>query len=586
MASLLAWFTWAGPDPDPHVWQSMCDRAQQRSRFPGSAQSGPGWRIWAAPTTRLDRPPVQWQFDGTGESCLVLLDRPVGADDSRATGLRWSAERLMDGEPTAAIMFESQSRRVIACRDLMGQRNLVWSRVPGGVILASGEHVLRAHPSVSGELDRVWLAAYLAALPPHPEATVWQHVRSLAAGQTRTWQGSRSTATTRPPVPDQRWRGCTDQQVQSQFEELLFAAVDKCTFGSQRVGVSLSAGMDSSTVAWVVSHRNSSNARPLAVTYGLEAWPEIDERALVARLAQGLGIDHLSFDASGLHPFRPACARPVNPDTPLQTPYREWKEAAYRYFVDGGADVVLSGNFSDHLWAPPHFCLHEALRLGRWRVASEVVKAVHSDAGFHGVLANWGVRALARPWRLRRLPDPQRLQILAQPWRDEVRAVWEAQREPMKHWPRPAQAMSALSSSASFDAFGEDWFAARHGLTFRQPFRDSVLTAWMLSIPADFSYRGHRWKWLMRRTMVDRLPTEVLDRPKASDLRPIARSALALQRADLERLVAPLAPILEPLLAPSADRIMEETDWMWTRAGLALWLQEPANAPEPVGRLS
>lgn len=587
MASLLAWFNWDDPDLDLRTWQSMCDRAQQRSQFLGTTQSGPGWRIWAAPTTRLDRSPIQWQTDQTGKPCLVLLDRPLGADNIKATGVHWSPERLMDGEPTAAVVFETQLRQVTACRDRMGQRNLVWARVPGGLILASGEHVLRAHPAVSAEMDQVWLAAYLAALPPHPEATIWRDVRTLAAGQTRTWQGSQTRVMTDVLVPDERWRGCTDKQVQEQFEELLSTAVDKCIFGSGRVGVSLSAGMDSSTVAFFVRERNRCLERPLAVTYGFDAWPEIDERSMVRELARGLGIDCRGFDAGEMHPFRPECARPVDPDTPLQTPYREWKEAAYRYFVAGGVDVVLTGNFSDHLWAHPRFWLFDSLRRGRWRVAFEVLNTIRTNAGLQGLFANWGVRALARPWQLNRAPVPDRVRMLSMPWRDEVRAIWEDQAVPMKRWPRPAQAMAALSSSASFDAYGEDWFAAQHGLAFRQPFRDAALTAWMLSIPADFSYRGNRWKWLMRTAMVSRLPAQVLERPKASDLRPISRSALMVQRAELERLAAPLEPILAPLLESSAGEVMEATDWMWTRAGLALWLREnPASLEGAIGHRS
>lgn len=578
MASLLVWFAWDEADVEPLAWPEMCRRAQQRTRFTGFAQSGPGWCVWAAPTTGLDCMPVQWQRDASGESLLVLIDRPCLPGNALIFGANWSVDDLMDGEATAAVVLDFKARRVTALRDRMGQRNVVWARVPGGLILASGEHVLRAHPAVSAQLDRVWLAACLAALPPNPEATVWQDVHTLAAGQKRVWQRSRSTLTTSPLVPNQDWHGLTDKQIQARFEELLFASVDKCIHGSQRVGVSLSAGMDSSTLAWIASHRNACEERPLAVTYGFDTWPEIDERAMVAELAQCLDIEHVSFDASEMHPFRPECARPVDPDTPLQTPYREWKEAAYRHFAAGGVDVVLSGNFSDHLWAAPRFWLFEALRLGRWRTAISILNTIRCRSGTSAVLTDWGVRALARPWRLLDVPVPERLSMLAQPWRDQVREIWEVQGQSVAHWPRPSQAMSVLSSSASFDAYGEDWFAAQHRLAFRQPFRDAALTAWMLSIPADLSYRGHRWKWLMRRAMADRLPTSVVDRPKGSDLRPIARAALADQRVYLERLATERMACLDGLLASPMRGVLEETDTTWIRVGLALWLNQSAGA--------
>jgi hypothetical protein len=56
--------------------------------------------------------------------------------------------------------------------------------------------------------------------------------------------------------------------------------------------------------------------------------------------------------------------------------------------------------------------------------------------------------------------------------------------------------MRLLGAAAAFDASGEQWYAARHGLKQRQPFRNMQLTQWCLSLPVDFFTRQGQCKWL------------------------------------------------------------------------------------------
>lgn len=50
------------------------------------------------------------------------------------------------------------------------------------------------------------------------------------------------------------------------------------------------------------------------------------------------------------------------------------------------------------------------------------------------------------------------------------------------------------------------------------PFRDPPLVRFCLSLPCDFSFRSGIWKWLPRRAFAGCLRSEILERPKSSDL--------------------------------------------------------------------
>ena len=164
-------------------------------------------------------------------------------------------------------------------------------------------------------------------------------------------------------------------------------------------------------------------------------------------------------------------------------------------FSAAGVDVCLDGDFSDHLDAHPRDALSDTLRFGRWRVLASEAKRIRRDYGLT-VLAThpaWRRLAARTLGRVRNLPPL--LDVLRSDRRARLFDRLRAELTEFRDFPRPEQAYYCLRVYPAFGAGREQYYAQRHRLEHRSPFHDPGLVQWMLSLPADVSYRQGRTKW-------------------------------------------------------------------------------------------
>lgn len=572
MATLLLWLSWRDAAPDPVLWSELLRRAQQRGRYSGATSGGPGYR-WFAARTRAAEPEPAIQ---SGDQ-LLLLDRAEGRDDPvDRHSAEWSDSRLQDGTPTAALRLDLTALSLSAHRDLMGQRPLTWARIPGGVIVASGEDVLRAHPAISTDFNEDFLAAYFAGLPPAHDATVFREIHLVPAGATLLFDGRGVRTQRRRLQPDDSWRALRDEANVERFRELFQRAVEDACRGAVRIGISLSAGLDSSSIAALAARLPAApGGRVLGVTQELRAFPDIDERALAAGLTAELGIEHRTVACDDLLPFSALPLRPICPDTPYATPFREWKQATYAEFLAGGVDIWLTGAVGDTLFSGSVEWLLEALRGGRWKVLARELQFRWRRDGWAGMARDTSIRRpLSRlAGRVRDLPE--RLDWLQPPFRESVRDRMQSELDAFREFPRPQQCLRLLAADASANASGELWFARRAGMDVRAPYRDESLVRLCLSLPADFFERAGTRKWLMRQAMRGLLPESIRQRPKSSDLTPVQLQAVARQSQALGEIAARAAPwaarFLHQTETPSA---CPETAYIrhWLEVAFGAWM--------------
>jgi asparagine synthase (glutamine-hydrolysing) len=582
MAVLLALIDAADDSATDAAWRVLRRRARERACEDGVDRIGQGWRAWAARTVPGEPDPlVDLGSDGREPAGVLLLDRAVSERDRPSRErLRWSDRRLFDGTPCASVRIGASGRHVELTRDVLGQRPLAWATTGGGVVIASGEHILRAHPEVPGDLDLDWFAALVAGIAPEDDQSAFGSIRLLPAGATATWAGSRWRFERQRLEPESGPRSLPDLDLIARFRELVDDAVARALAGVRRPAILLSGGLDSALIAESMARQWQGRERPLAITYGFDRWKGIDERIHAWRIADRLGLDWRDHAVDDLVPMRPGIERPVCPDTPFATPWREIKEAGYRIAAEAGCDAVLSGNFGDHLYAHPARWLVDALRHGRRDL---VVRALLTSR-IGDLARDPGLRILARPWRLRHAAAPTGLARLAEPVRARLEARWRARLESMAAWPRPTQALLNFDALAAFDSSGEDWYAARHRLAFRQPLRDPALVRFMLSLPAHHSTRGVAAKWLARAALRGRLPDAEVDRPKGGDLTPFAEAADRSERATLDSLAASAWPLLEAVLAaPRAVATARSGDLTWLAASVGQWLAASDGDPRRAG---
>lgn len=565
MAVLLAWISWCEDSLAPDVWKNMVSRAQARCCFPGRTLDAPGVRLFAASTRAGEAEPLSTSEQGwLAVDCASALEPP-----------HLPNSRIAPDFPCAFILIQPSRRSVQIARDIMGQRKLAYARVANGIVVASGEHVLLAHPDVSPRLDPLFLAAFLASQPSGCSETAYANIRQLAPGECIRWQSESPESTIRRLQPEPGLNSIRAPEAITECRRRVLTAVARAVHGARRVGISLSAGMDSSSVAAaMMAQASQTDAPPLAVTYRFESWPDIDEAALVADLTRHLELDWRSFAADDLHPLCGKGSRPVCPDTPVASPFREIKEAAYEEFAKGGVDICITGNFGDHLLADPGDWLANAIHQRRWAAAMRRFAWNLRVRGLReGLWRDSGLRRFARRALKRGICWPG-LEFLSRDARQALQVRLDSELNSYSGFPRPLQAFQNLGARAAFDASGEDWFAQRHGMEVRSPFRDPELVRWMLSIPADFSFREGRWKWLIRMAFNELLPTSVAARPKSSDLTPFVDQSTAEDQTNWDALAEEGAEVMGELLDRESAALADaDSRWnlRWNLVCVALW---------------
>jgi asparagine synthase (glutamine-hydrolysing) len=117
-------------------------------------------------------------------------------------------------------------------------------------------------------------------------------------------------------------------------------------------------------------------------------------------------------------------------------------------------------------------------------------------------------------------------------------------------------------------------------LELRAPFLDPRVIDFLLSVPPDMKLRGGTRKYLLRRVMADRIPSEVVDRPKRGfdvplnawlrdSLAPLVRDLLSPERVARVGLLRPDA--VDRLVREHLEGRVDRGRELWLLVQLELW---------------
>jgi len=265
----------------------------------------------------------------------------------------------------ALALWDRQTRTLSLARDRLGIKPLYygWS---GGVFLFGSElAALKAHPRFKADVDRNALALYMMrnCLPaPH---SIHTGIKKLTPGTILTLAGdsvagAEPAATTFWSLSEVAARGAADPFVGSESEaadraEALIGEAVRCRMVADRpLGVFLSGGIDSSTVAALMQNASSTPVKTFSIGFNDAGYNEAEDAKAVAA---HLGTDHteLYVDAAKALEVVPNLARLF--DEPFadssQLPTYLVSEMARRDVVvclsgDGGDEMF--GGYNRYMW--------------------------------------------------------------------------------------------------------------------------------------------------------------------------------------------------------------------------------------------
>lgn len=291
----------------------------------------------------------------------------------------------------AFAIHDPRRRRLVLARDRLGEKPLYIARVAGGLVFASELRALLASGLVRVAFDKASLYTYFHygfVLEPH---TAIAGVRKLPAGHVlsiSTDDGSESLMRFWS-IHDAPARRATVEEVSELVEDISTFITD----ADVPVGIALSGGLDSGSLAVLAARKTSKQLH--AFTVGYHEATASDETVEARRIAEYAGVVFHPLTLKTEDVIAGFAETVWLKDDPNNDPAGPGYLAVMRAARKEGVPVILVGQGSDELfWGYPW--LVEAARRSRARISGggEFVKCWLSIlAAQHA-----GTRPLAKRW--------------------------------------------------------------------------------------------------------------------------------------------------------------------------------------------
>lgn len=476
----------------------------------GRAHDSLNGRYWIVGRIRLD----------ARDELLARLGAAPTASDARLCLLayaRWG-ETFTDhlAGDFAFALWDEQRQCLLAVRDRLGVRSLFHTRTADAWLIGDSLDWLAARSATAPALDDYWIADFLVLGQSREfERTVYRDIKRVAPAHLLTLgEGGLSLR--------RYWRLELAEPVylrnaeayHERFRELLSRAVaDRLPSG--RVGIAMSGGLDSTTLAAMAVEVTGDPSRIVAECEHYERLMHIREDHYASLAARHLGIelrirpaDDIAHDpqwrSHGLRSAEPAVGM-LNARN-IRRIGREMAAIAPVWLDGEGPDNALTLERDAYLgW----------LRRRRsWGRLSQALLQYAVAKGFSG----WS-QTLARRSGLRRVPELDPFDVLP-PWlrEDFAKELRLSERQealglggdPSHPW-HPV-AYDSFTSPIWQSYFEDHAFEeSLAGFEWRYPFLDLRVLQFMLAVPpVPWGWKKH----LIRAAMRDRLPRAVLDREK------------------------------------------------------------------------
>ena len=441
-------------------------------------------------------------------------------------------------------LWDRQVRKLFLARDRFGEKPLYYGRAGKAFLFASELKAIRAHPDFTGAIDRAALRIFAArGYVPEPRS-IFREISKLEPGTILTVNGGHGTVErywfyqkvvesgVANPLPN-------EEAARRELESALIAAIQGQSVADVPVGVFLSGGIDSSTIAALWRKHSSRELRTYSMGFEESGF---DEAPCARAVASHLGTVHTesyvtSAEARDVIPLLPAIYDEPFGD-PSQIPTYLMSKLARQ-----DVTVALSGDGGDELFAG-YSRYRTAANLWRkmQRVPASMRHAVGAALGRmpSGVWDRLAANRARYPGaRLRRtfhrLEDIDSFPELYRSFRDEWTGepspvIGPASDDPTCELDLEVADGSDLVRMMYCDAVSYlpgdilckvDRAAMAHSLEVRIPFLDHRVADVAARIPIGMKIRNGTDKYILKQLLFSHVPSHLFARPKAGFSVPI-----------------------------------------------------------------
>jgi len=456
----------------------------------------------------------------------------------------------------ALALYDLRERELILVRDRLGKKPLYWSLAGDTLVFGSELKALLAHHATPRMIDYHSLAHYLAREYVPTSRTIYKGIQKLSPGNILRYKDG----TTRiGPF----WNPATDVATMDEnsaiarFDSLLQHATEERMVSDVPLGVFLSGGIDSSTVAYYAAKASAQKIKTFSIGFSEKSFDESPTARLVAahldtehheQILRGEDALALVQDIPDVFD-EPVADASVLPTLLLSRFTREQVTVA---LGGDGADELLLGypTFQAEQYASLYARIPEGIRtflckgIDMLPTSTSYMSLDFKMRKFtHDFAADPMLRHLQ--W-LGSFKESELETLLSHAVIKDASGIDE---ELIAEWRQECSQLEGLNALSHLYMrtylmdqvlVKVDRASMRYALEVRAPFLSHDVVEFLLSLSPDMKYRNGRGKYLLRTLMRGRLPDEIIDRPKQGFAAPVA-----------EWLRGPLKELMTDLLSPA-----------------------------------
>jgi len=187
----------------------------------------------------------------------------------------------------AVLLWDARKGRLLAGRDRLGEKPLLYCETPQGLVLASELKSLLLFPGIPREIDQDALALYFASTYVPAPLSIFKAVRKLLPGHWLSFDRAGLVIRRYWHLDSVIQHSRSEPELIEEFRSLFTEAVRMRTVADVPLGVFLSGGIDSGAVCAVLAR---DGTRVQTFTAGFR--DEVDERPAARLVAERYGTDH------------------------------------------------------------------------------------------------------------------------------------------------------------------------------------------------------------------------------------------------------------------------------------------------------
>jgi asparagine synthase (glutamine-hydrolysing) len=432
----------------------------------------------------------------------------------------------------ALAIWDSAERTLFLARDRIGIKPLYYAETADGIVFASEIKALLASQQVSAQVVTVNIDTYLSFGYVPGAETLFQGVRRVLPGE---WLQISPDGITSASYWDLEYapnHQRNPQETAEELRELLLDAMRIHLRSDVPVGVFLSGGLDSSATVALLAETGIHNLETFSVAY--HAGAQYDETPYARLMADRFQTNHhvLYVDPNQFldciprfiwYMDEPVAEAPALSFYLIAKLLREHVTVA---LSGEGADELFAGYavYRHMHWVEAYRKLPEGMR--------SLVEPILDAIGTERVRKNLRLAHLPLEGRYRGVSnyDPRYKKILY------TDAFWAAlathpTSDPLALYYAKTHTLDILTQMLYSDLktwlvddllIKADKMTMANSVELRVPFLDYRVVEYAATIPSNMKLRRGGVKWILKRAMKDRLPSQILTRKKMGFPTPLA----------------------------------------------------------------